>query len=136
MKKAQLVKQIITSLTESLGVLEKAARASHEEATHESSKAESKYDSTSTAELSAAVVRKPANQRDQFRQGLPRSASWLTPIATSITRASSLPSAVGRLGGRSCANLPLKLSNLGPSSRVAGPTSLAGRLAWRQVDGL
>ena len=44
MKKAELVKQIITSLTENLGVLEKAARASHEEATHESSKAESKYD--------------------------------------------------------------------------------------------
>ena len=44
MKKAQLVRQIITSLTESLGLLEKAAQASHEEATHESSKAESKYD--------------------------------------------------------------------------------------------
>ena len=44
MNKAQLVKQIITSLTESLAVLERAARASHEEATHESSKAESKYD--------------------------------------------------------------------------------------------
>jgi transcription elongation GreA/GreB family factor len=53
MKKAQLVKQIITSLTESLGVLEKAARASHEEATHESSKAESKYD---TRGLEAAYL--------------------------------------------------------------------------------
>jgi transcription elongation GreA/GreB family factor len=53
MKKAQLVKQIITSLTESLGLLEKAARASHEEATHESSKAESKYD---TRGLEAAYL--------------------------------------------------------------------------------
>ena len=44
MKKSELIEQIITSLTESLGVLEKAARASHEEATHESSKAESKCD--------------------------------------------------------------------------------------------
>ena len=44
MKKSELIEQIITSLTESLTVLEKAARASHEEATHESSKAESKYD--------------------------------------------------------------------------------------------
>jgi transcription elongation GreA/GreB family factor len=44
MKKTELVRQIITSLTESLGILDKAARASHEEATHESSKAESKYD--------------------------------------------------------------------------------------------
>ena len=53
MNKAQLVKQIITSLTESLSVLEKAARASHEEATHESSKAESKYD---TRGLEAAYL--------------------------------------------------------------------------------
>ena len=53
MKKAELIKQIITSLTESLGVLEKAARASHEEATHESSKAESKYD---TRGLEAAYL--------------------------------------------------------------------------------
>src|ERR1700693_6517687 len=53
MKKAQLIKQIVASLTESLGVLEKAARASHEEATHESSKAESKYD---TRGLEAAYL--------------------------------------------------------------------------------
>jgi transcription elongation GreA/GreB family factor len=53
MNKAQLVKQIIVSLTESLDVLEKAARASHEEATHESSKAESKYD---TRGLEAAYL--------------------------------------------------------------------------------
>jgi len=44
LKKGQLIKQIIASLSESLGLLEKAARASHAEATHESSKAESKYD--------------------------------------------------------------------------------------------
>ena len=53
MNKSQLIKQIIASLTESLGVLEKAARASHEEATHESSKAESKYD---TRGLEAAYL--------------------------------------------------------------------------------
>jgi hypothetical protein len=44
MKKTQLIRQIVASLRESFGVLEKAARASHAEATHESSKAESKYD--------------------------------------------------------------------------------------------
>lgn len=44
MNKAQLLKRIVASLTENLRVLEKAARASHAEATHESSKAESKYD--------------------------------------------------------------------------------------------
>ena len=53
MKKAQLLKQIVASLSESLGVLEKAARASHAEATHESSKAESKYD---TRGLEAAYL--------------------------------------------------------------------------------
>ena len=53
MKKAPLIKQIVASLTKSLGVLEKAARASHEEATHESSKAESKYD---TRGLEAAYL--------------------------------------------------------------------------------
>ena len=53
MKKAQLIKLIIASLNESLEVLEKAARASHEEATHESSKAESKYD---TRGLEAAYL--------------------------------------------------------------------------------
>lgn len=53
MKKNQLIKLIITGLTESLNVLEKAARASHEEATHESSKAESKYD---TRGLEAAYL--------------------------------------------------------------------------------
>jgi len=53
MKKAELIKQIIGSLTESLNVLEKAARASHAEATHESSRAESKYD---TRGLEAAYM--------------------------------------------------------------------------------
>ncbi len=53
MNKAELLKQIIAKLIESLAVLDKAARASHEEATHESSKAESKYD---TRGLEAAYL--------------------------------------------------------------------------------
>src|SRR5438270_8008825 len=53
MKKDRLLKQIIASLMESLSVLEKAARASHAEATHESSKAENKYD---TRGLEAAYL--------------------------------------------------------------------------------
>jgi transcription elongation GreA/GreB family factor len=52
-KKAHLISQIIARLSESLSVLEKAARASHAEATHESSKAESKYD---TRGLEAAYL--------------------------------------------------------------------------------
>lgn len=53
MNKAQLLKKIVASLSESLEVLTKAARASHEEATHESSKAENKYD---TRGLEAAYL--------------------------------------------------------------------------------
>ena len=53
MNKAQLLKRIVASLSESLSVLERAARASHAEATHESSKAESKYD---TRGLEAAYL--------------------------------------------------------------------------------
>ena len=53
MNKARLTKQIAASLRESLGVLAKAARASHAEATHESSKAENKYD---TRGLEAAYL--------------------------------------------------------------------------------
>src|SRR5882757_10314177 len=53
MKKNPLLKQIVASLTENLAVLERAARASHAEATHESSKAENKYD---TRGLEAAYL--------------------------------------------------------------------------------
>src|SRR4051794_40232256 len=53
MKKAQLLKRIVASLLDSLDVLERAARASHAEATHESSKAENKYD---TRGLEAAYL--------------------------------------------------------------------------------
>jgi len=44
MKKTTLLKKIIARLNENLDVLDKAARTSRAEATHESSKAESKYD--------------------------------------------------------------------------------------------
>ena len=53
MNKSLLIKQIIAALGESLEVLERAARASHAEATHESSRAESKYD---TRGLEAAYL--------------------------------------------------------------------------------
>lgn len=53
MHKGQLIQQIIVSLSDSLALLEKAARTSHAEATHESSKAESKYD---TRGLEAAYL--------------------------------------------------------------------------------
>ena len=53
MNKAQLIKQIVASLGESLAILQKAARAAHAEATHESSKAENKYD---TRGLEAAYL--------------------------------------------------------------------------------
>ena len=53
MNKQPLIQAIIASLNESLEVLEKAARASHAEATHESSRAENKYD---TRGLEAAYL--------------------------------------------------------------------------------
>src|SRR5256885_12663622 len=53
MQKAQLIAQIVATLSNNLGFLEKAARASHAEATDESSKAESKYD---TRGLEAAYL--------------------------------------------------------------------------------
>jgi len=53
MKKSLLIGRIIAGLTKSLEVLEKAARASHAEATDESSKAENKYD---TRGLEAAYL--------------------------------------------------------------------------------
>src|ERR1044071_1083914 len=60
MNKTELLRQIVVSLNASLGLLEKAARASHAEATHESSKAENKYD---TRGLEAAYL-----ARGQSRQ--------------------------------------------------------------------
>src|SRR3954451_12499054 len=53
MNKGLLLKQIVAAWNDSLALLEKAARASHAEATHESSKAESKYD---TRGLEAAYL--------------------------------------------------------------------------------
>ncbi len=44
MKKSALLKKIIAGLKENLDMLDKAAQTSRAEATHESSKAESKYD--------------------------------------------------------------------------------------------
>ncbi len=69
MKKAQLIKQIVASLSENLGVLEKAARASHAEATHESSKAESKYDTRGleAAYLAGGQARQAKEIRDSIK---------------------------------------------------------------------
>ncbi len=53
MNKTFLVHEIIACLGEKLTLLEKAAQASHAEATHESSRAESKYD---TRGLEAAYL--------------------------------------------------------------------------------
>lgn len=53
MNKSGLIRSIVASLTETLVNLDRAARASHAEATHESSKAENKYD---TRGLEAAYL--------------------------------------------------------------------------------
>src|SRR5215813_10258417 len=51
--KTELLARIVEALQNNLTVLDKAARASHAEATHESSKAENKYD---TRGLEAAYL--------------------------------------------------------------------------------
>ena len=53
MNKSKLLEQIVAVLGEAFAVLERAARTSHAEATHESSKAENKYD---TRGLEAAYL--------------------------------------------------------------------------------
>src|SRR5947209_12659206 len=53
MNKKELIWEIIRTLGEGLELLDRAARASHAEATHESSKAENKYD---TRGLEAAYL--------------------------------------------------------------------------------
>src|SRR5579871_6802112 len=65
MDKARLIKEIAGALRRSLGVLDKAARASHAEATHESSRAENKYD---TRGLEASYL--AAGQARQARETL------------------------------------------------------------------
>jgi len=52
-KKTELLTRIVEALSDNLTVLDKAARAAHAEATHESSKAENKYD---TRGLEAAYL--------------------------------------------------------------------------------
>jgi transcription elongation GreA/GreB family factor len=75
LNKPRLLKQIVASLSESVGVLEKAARASHAEATHESSKAESKYDTRGleAAYLAGGQARQAKEILDSIRlyQALP-----------------------------------------------------------------
>ena len=78
MKKAELIKQIVASLTENLELLQKAARASHEEATHESSRAESKYDTRGleAAYLAGGQARQALTKR--WRRGTSHPASRLS----------------------------------------------------------
>src|SRR5205809_7985703 len=75
MHKVQLVQQVIAALNENLALLEKAARASHAEATHESSKAESKYDTRGleAAYLAGGQARQAREILDSIRlyQSLP-----------------------------------------------------------------
>ncbi|MDB6017622.1 MAG: transcription elongation factor [Pedosphaera sp.] len=85
MKKDRLLKQIIASLMESLSVLEKAAKASHAEATHESSKAENKYDTRGleAAYLAGGQARQARDLMDSIKQYeamTPRDFSPAEPI--------------------------------------------------------
>src|SRR5712671_6430757 len=70
-KKSDLIQRIIEALHNSLAILEKAARAAHAEATHESSKAENKYD---TRGLEAAYL--AGGQARQAREILDSIATY------------------------------------------------------------
>jgi transcription elongation GreA/GreB family factor len=71
MNKKQLLKKIVEALRENLETLDKAARASHAAATHESSKAENKYD---TRGLEAAYL--AGGQARQAREILDSIATY------------------------------------------------------------
>ena len=84
MKKSAVIAAIVTKLGEELAVYLKAAQASREEATHESSKAENKYDtrgleasylargqSRQIADLEAAVSEFQNLRARTFREGEP-----------------------------------------------------------------
>jgi transcription elongation GreA/GreB family factor len=66
MDKGQILKRIVAKLNESVGLLAKAAKASHAEATHESSKAENKYDTRGleAAYLAGGQARQAKEMRD------------------------------------------------------------------------
>jgi hypothetical protein len=69
MKKSSLIQAIIESLSGRIATLEKAARASHAEATHESSKAENKYDTRGleAAYLAAGQARQAKELTDSIK---------------------------------------------------------------------
>src|SRR4051795_6949298 len=70
MTKPQLVKLIVASLGESVSLLQKAAQAAHAEATHESSKAENKYDTrgVEAAYLAGGQARQAKEIMDSITQ--------------------------------------------------------------------
>lgn len=80
MNKRRIIDQVIAALTESVSMLEKAARASHAEATHESSKAEDKYD---TRGLEAAYL--AGGQARQAREILESIKTYQSLEARSFT---------------------------------------------------
>src|ERR1043166_3593423 len=81
LNKSKLLEQIIEALRDKLGVLDKAARASHAEATHESSKAENKYD---TRGLEAAYL--AGGQARQSREILDSIADYESLVLRDFKR--------------------------------------------------
>jgi len=99
MKKSAVIAAIVAKLGEELAVYLKAAQASREEATHESSKAENKYDtrgleasylargqSRQIADLEAAVVEFQQLRARVFRTGEPIDIGALVELEQSRER--------------------------------------------------
>lgn len=85
MNKSKILQNIVSILTENLEVLGRAARASHEEATHESSKAENKYDTRGleAAYLAGGQARQAKDLMDSLKLYgalVPREFSSAEPI--------------------------------------------------------
>jgi len=99
MNKTDLIQQIVARLQENFALLEKAARASHAEATHESSKADNKYDtrgleasylargqSRQAMDIVEAVKAFEALNPQEFGPGDPIASTALVKVEANSTR--------------------------------------------------
>ena len=85
MNKAKLIEKILAHLAEEMELYFKVARASHEEATHEQSKAENKYDTRGleASYLAGGQARQAAETKatvDVFRNLVPKKFGPKDPI--------------------------------------------------------
>ena len=119
MNKTKLLERIVAQLSEAFAVLERAAKTSHAEATHESSKAENKYD---TRGLEAAYL--AGGQARQAKE-----------ILDSIELYRSLPIKAFEPGDPIDLTALVELEVDGyPSTYFMGPRSGGQEIVWRRQE--